>query len=115
MVRLAAGRRPARVCDPPLNTRRIPMTVTAQEREQQLKQAEEILFSGPQKLGFANGLFFGQFNAAQINPYPELNPDERDIVAKAVSDVRRFAEEKIDAAAVDRNAEIPSAVIAGLR
>src|SRR5438128_7325711 len=116
MVRLAAGRRPARVCDPPLNglTRRIPMTVTAQEREQQLKQAEEILFSGPQKLGFANGLFFGQFNAAQINPYPELNPDERDIVAKAVSDVRRFAEEKIDAAAIDRNAEIPSAVIAGL-
>ena len=90
------------------------MTVTAQEREQQLKQAEEILFSGPQKLGFANGLFFGQFNAAQINPYPELNPDERDIVAKAVRDVRRFAEEKIDAAAIDCNAEIPSEVIAGL-
>jgi acyl-CoA dehydrogenase family protein 9 len=90
------------------------MTVTAQEREQQLKQAEEILFSGPQKLGFANGLFFGQFNAAQINPYPELEPEKREIVAKAVSDVRRFAEEKIDAAAIDRNAEIPSEVIAGL-
>src|SRR5207237_8299709 len=30
------------------------------------------------------------------------------------SDVRRFAEEKIDAAAIDRNAEIPPEVIAGL-
>src|SRR6266404_7999030 len=95
-------------------TRRNPMTVTAQEREQQLKQAEEILFSGPQKLGFANGLFFGQFNAAQIYPYPEIQPEERDIVAKAVNDVRRFVEEKIDAAAIDRNAEIPSEVTAGL-
>jgi acyl-CoA dehydrogenase family protein 9 len=90
------------------------MPVTAQEREQQIKQAEEILFAGPQKLGFANGLFFGHFSAAQISPYPELKPEEREVVAKAVSDVRRFAEEKIDAAAIDRNAEIPPEVIAGL-
>src|SRR5579871_4147422 len=90
------------------------MTVTAQEREQQIKQAEEVLFSGPQQLGFANGLFFGQFNAAQIDPYPELKPEERDAVAKAVSDVRRFAQEKIHAATIDRNAEIPEDVIRGL-
>src|SRR5437588_7692020 len=90
------------------------MTVTAQEREQQIKQAEEILFSGPQHLGFANALFFGQFNAAQITPYPEIKPEEREVVAKAVNEVRRFAEEKIDATAIDRNAEIPSEVIAGL-
>ncbi len=90
------------------------MPVTAQEREQQIKQAEEILFSGPQHLGFANGLFFGHFNAPQIHPYPEIKPEEREIVTKAVNDVRRFAEEKIDAAAIDRNAEIPAGVIAGL-
>jgi alkylation response protein AidB-like acyl-CoA dehydrogenase len=90
------------------------MPVTVQEREQQIKQAEEILFSDPQQLGFANGVFFGHFNAAQIYPYPELKPDEKDTVAKAVSEVRRFAEEKIDAAAIDRNAEIPADVIAGL-
>src|SRR5690349_19458689 len=90
------------------------MPVTAQEREQQIKQAEEILFSGPQKLGFANGIFFGHFNAAQIYPYPELQPEERDAVAKAVQEVRLFAQERIDAAAIDRNAEIPTEVIAGL-
>src|SRR5690348_1240467 len=90
------------------------MPVTAQDREDQIKQAEEILFSGPQTVGFANGIFFGHFNAAQIYPYPELGPEERQVAAKAVSDVRRFAEERIDAAAIDRDAEIPSEVIAGL-
>jgi alkylation response protein AidB-like acyl-CoA dehydrogenase len=90
------------------------MPVTAQEREQQIKQVEEVLFSGPQRLGFANGLFFGHFNPAQLYPYPELKAEERDAVAKAVSDVRRFAQEKIDATAIDRNAEIPADVVAGL-
>src|SRR5438128_525394 len=90
------------------------MVVTVQEREQQIKQAEEILFSGPQELGFANGLFFGHFNASALYPYPELKPEERATVTQAVEEVRRFAEEKIDATAIDRNAEIPSDVIAGL-
>src|SRR5690242_3376863 len=90
------------------------MPVTAHEREQQIKQAEEILFSGPQQLGFANGLFFGHFNAGQLYPYPVLKPEERDAVAKAVNDLRRFAQEKIDAAAIDRNAEIPHEVVTGL-
>jgi alkylation response protein AidB-like acyl-CoA dehydrogenase len=90
------------------------MPITAQEREQQIKQVEEILFSGPQRLEFANGLFFGHFNAAQIYTYPDLKAEEREGVAKAVNDVRRFAQEKIDAAAIDRNAEIPADVIAGL-
>src|SRR5438094_4114121 len=90
------------------------MPVTVQEREQQIKQAEEILFSGPQALGFANGLFLGKFEPGQIYPYPELKPDERDVVTKAVQEVRRFADEKIDAAAIDRNAAIPPGVIVGL-
>jgi alkylation response protein AidB-like acyl-CoA dehydrogenase len=90
------------------------MVVTAQDRQAQIKQAEEILFSGPQQLGFANGLFFGHFNAAQIYPYPEVQPQERDQVAKAVADVRRYCDEHIDAAAIDRNAEIPPDVVRGL-
>ena len=90
------------------------MPVTAQEREQQIKQAEEVLFSGPQKLGFANGLFFGHFNAAQLYPYPQLKPEAREVVAKSVAEVRRFCDEKIDAAAIDRAADIPAFVIAGL-
>jgi alkylation response protein AidB-like acyl-CoA dehydrogenase len=90
------------------------MPVTALDRREQIKQAEEILFSGPQELGFANGLFFGRYNASQIHPYPEIRPEERDKVARAVSEVRRFCDEHIDAAAIDRKAEIPTEVVHGL-
>ncbi len=90
------------------------MPVTAQDRQEQIRQAEEILFSGPQKLGFANGLFFGHFNAAQIYPYPELKPEERESVHRAMAEVRRYCDEHIDAAAIDRNAEIPQEVVEGL-
>jgi alkylation response protein AidB-like acyl-CoA dehydrogenase len=90
------------------------MALTAEQLAQQKKEAEELLFSGPQTLGFAKGLFFGQFNASLVFPYPQLKPEEREEVAQAVADVRRFAEEKIDPAAIDRNADIPPEVINGL-
>src|SRR5712691_6925894 len=90
------------------------MALTAAQLEQQKKQAEELLFSGPQSLGFAKALFFGHFNAPLVFPYPQVKPEERPIVERAVADVRKYAEEKIDAAAIDRNADIPPEVVAGL-
>jgi alkylation response protein AidB-like acyl-CoA dehydrogenase len=90
------------------------MALTAEQLAQQKQQAEEILFSGPQKLGFAKGLFFGLFQAPLIFPYPELKKDESEIVDQAVADLRHFAAEKWDAPAIDRNAEIPAEVIEGL-
>src|SRR5881296_3850073 len=90
------------------------MALTPQQLEEQKKQAEELLFSGPQTLGFAKGLFFGHFNAPLLFPYPELSHEEAPVVEQAIAAVRRFAEEHIDAAAIDRNAEIPASVIAGL-
>lgn len=90
------------------------MPLTAQQIEQQKKQAEELLFSGPQVLGFAKGLFFGHFNAPLVFPYPGLKQTEQAEVDRAVAEVRRYAEEHIDAAAIDRNADIPREVIDGL-
>ncbi len=90
------------------------MALTAAQLEQQRKQAEELLFSGPQTLGFAKALFFGHFNAPLLFPYPEIEPKERDLIAKAVADVRRFCDENIDAAAIDRDADIPAEVVSGL-
>jgi alkylation response protein AidB-like acyl-CoA dehydrogenase len=90
------------------------MALTAAQIEQQKKQAEELLFSGPQTLGFAKALFFGHFNAPLLFPYPEIKPEERDLIAKTVADVRRFCEEKIDPAAIDKDADIPAEVVAGL-
>jgi hypothetical protein len=90
------------------------MALTPEQLEQQKKQAEELLFSGPQTLGFAKGLFFGHFNAPLVFPYPQIKPEERETVDKAVAELRRFADAQLDPMAVDRNAEIPPEVISGL-
>jgi alkylation response protein AidB-like acyl-CoA dehydrogenase len=90
------------------------MALTAQQIAEQQKQAEELLFSGPQTMGFAKALFFGQFNATLVFPYPQIRPEERAEADAALAEVRRFAEEVIDPAAIDRNADIPQEVIQGL-
>jgi alkylation response protein AidB-like acyl-CoA dehydrogenase len=90
------------------------MPLTKEQLAQQQKQAEEILLSGPQELGFAKGLFFGHFNAPLLFPYPVLPAEQQAAVDQKVAEVRRFCEEHIDPAAIDRNAEIPPDVVAGL-
>src|SRR4051812_49489396 len=81
------------------------------ERARQVRQAEELLFSGPSRSGFAKALFRGEFRADVLFPYPELPPDEHARVDQAVAAVRQFADAHIDAAAIDRQADIPADVI----
>ena len=83
-------------------------------RAEQLEQAEELLFSGAARAGFAKALFRGEFRGKAIFPYPELTASERPVVEEAVAAVRAFAEQHIDAAAIDRDADIPRSVIDGL-
>jgi alkylation response protein AidB-like acyl-CoA dehydrogenase len=90
------------------------MALTTAQIEQQQKQAEELLFSGPQTLGFAKGLFFGHFNGSMLFPYPQLKPEERETTNNAIEEVRLFCKQHIDADAIDRNAEIPPSVVDGL-
>src|ERR1700722_8563619 len=90
------------------------MALTREQMAEQQKQAEELLFSGPQKLGFAKGLFFGHFNAPLLFPYPELPLALRETVDQSLAEVRRYCDDHIDADAIDRNAEIPDDVVAGL-
>jgi alkylation response protein AidB-like acyl-CoA dehydrogenase len=90
------------------------MALTAAQIAQQQKQAEELLGATPETLGFAKALFFGHFNAPLLFPYPEIKAEERETVNKSVAEVRRFLDDKVDAAAIDRFADIPPEVIAGL-
>src|SRR4051794_23207511 len=90
------------------------MALTKEQVEQQRKQAEELLFSGPQTLGFAKGLFFGHFNAPLLFPYPEVSPRERPALDATLAEVRAFCRDHIDAAAIDREARIPDSVVEGL-
>ncbi len=87
------------------------MALTAEQISQQKKEAEELLGAEPEQLGFAKALFAGQFNTPWLFPYPELKADVKPVVEDAVAQVRRFVEQSLDAAAVDRQADIPPAVI----
>src|SRR5438105_9633435 len=60
-------------------------------RAQQVRQAEELLFSGPATSGFAKALFRGEFRGEALFPYPELAEGERSTVEEAVAAVRAFA------------------------
>jgi len=77
-----------------------------------MKQAEEVLGDRMHQVGFAKGLFFGQYLGYKLQPYPDLNRDPR--TAEKVAELRRYCQEHIDAVAIDRNAEIPQSVVDGL-
>jgi acyl-CoA dehydrogenase family protein 9 len=90
------------------------MALSAAQLEQQKKQAEELLFSGPETLGLAKGLFFGHFNANYAFPYPQLPAGTQATVDQAVAKMRKFCEERIDSFAIDRQKDIPQTVVDGL-
>lgn len=83
-------------------------------QQKQLKQAEELLFSGPQEVGFAKELFFGRFLREAIFPYPCPSESERRAGDAAVTEVQRFVTAHIDPAVIDREADIPPETIRGL-
>ena len=84
------------------------------ERARQVRQAEELLFAEPSAGGFAKALFRGDFRGDVLFPYPELPAAERAEVEESVTALRQFAGSSIDAAEIDRSADIPRSVIDGL-
>ena len=90
------------------------LSETEIQRQKEIKQAEELLFSGRQELGFAKGLFLGDFVADWAMPYPRLTEKQEAEVKQAVSELRRFLDEHLDSDWIDRNADIPREVIDGL-
>jgi acyl-CoA dehydrogenase family protein 9 len=63
---------------------------------------------------FVKGFFFGAIQEDLVIPFPEMDPSEVEELEIVLSAFRRFAEEKIDAVAIDQAAEIPREVIRGL-
>ena len=82
------------------------------QREEQMKQAEEILGDRLHQVGFVKGLFFGQYLHDRLLPYPDL--PQAGQVADLTAELRQFCNSKIDPVAIDRNAEIPTDVVRGL-
>jgi len=91
------------------------MTATLTElQKKQIAQAEELLFSGPEKEGFAKELYFGRFRAESVMPFPEVTGEAKRMGDEAVARVKKFCLEHIDPVKIDRDAMIPDSVIHGL-
>ncbi len=90
------------------------MPTMTELQQKQIEQAEELLFSGPQKAGFAKELFFGKFRTESIVPYPVLPEAERQIGDQAVAEIIEFFEQHVDPAKIDQEEDIPQSVIDGL-
>ena len=79
-----------------------------------MQQAEELLFTGPQALGFVKGLFAGHFVSDWVMPYPRIAAAEQPRIDKTLSELRQFLDQHLDPAEIDRQADIPRDVIDGL-
>lgn len=84
------------------------------EREKQMRQAEEVLGTMPQKHGVAKGLFEGRFVADWVFPYPRLPRQQQAEVERAVTQLETFCDANLDPERIDRQADIPRDVIDGL-
>ncbi len=90
------------------------LSETEIQRQKEIKQAEELLFTGKQELGFAKGLFLGDFIADWAMPYPKITDAQQAKLDRALTEVRQFLDEHLDATAIDLKADIPREVIDGL-
>jgi acyl-CoA dehydrogenase family protein 9 len=84
------------------------------ERQKEIQQAEELLFAGPQALGFAKGLFQGHFVSDWVMPYPHIAPAQQAKLDKSLAELCQYLDDHLDPVAIDREAEIPRSVIDGL-
>jgi acyl-CoA dehydrogenase family member 9 len=84
------------------------------QRQKEMQQAEELLFSGRQELGFAKGLFLGNFVADWVMPYPRLEATRQTDLESALAEVRQMLDRDLDPDWIDRNADIPRNLIDGL-
>src|SRR5438046_9258197 len=90
------------------------MTETEAQRQKEIQQAEELLFTGPQALGFVKGLFQGHFVSDWVMPYPRIAAPEQPKIDQTLSELRKFLDEHLEPAEIDRQADIPRDVINGL-
>src|SRR6266576_2470013 len=84
------------------------------QRQKEIQQAEELLFAGPQALGFAKGLFQGHFVSDWVMPYPRIPEAQQGELDETLTELRKFLNADLDPAEIDRQAEIPPSVIDGL-
>jgi alkylation response protein AidB-like acyl-CoA dehydrogenase len=86
--------------------------VTADEAREVAEAAREEQWAAP---SFVRDLFLGKLRMDLIHPYPEQDPDEVARAKPFLDKLARFLREDVDSDRIDREGEIPEAVIDGLR
>jgi len=64
---------------------------------------------------FMKSLFFGVIDESLIFPWPEPGAQEVDTLRALLDGVRRYFQQHVDSAAIDRDQRIPDEVLAGLK
>lgn len=82
--------------------------------DQQKRLAEELLFSEKKALSFAKHLYFGKFYSQAVSPFPVQSEEDQKAFDDLYAKVKIFVEQQIDPEWIDRHANIPTSVIAGL-
>src|SRR5438067_3005406 len=86
--------------------------VSADEAREVAEAAREQQWAAP---SFVRDLFLGRLRMALIDPYPERDPEEVARAQPSLDKLARFVRDNVDSDRIDREGEIPDAVIAGLR
>jgi acyl-CoA dehydrogenase family member 9 len=66
------------------------MTEAELQRQKEMQQAEELLFTGPQALGFVKGLFAGHFVSDWVMPYPRIPVAQQTQLDQTLQELRAF-------------------------
>src|SRR5256886_9344938 len=99
----------------------VPMatTVTPPERKVSADEAREVAEAAREQEwaapSFVRDLFLGRLRLALVHPYPEQDAGETRRAQPFLEKLERFLREHVDSDRIDREGEIPEAVIQGLR
>ena len=86
--------------------------VSADEAREVAEAAREKEWAAP---SFVRDLFLGKLRMDLIHPHPRQDPEEERRAQPFLEALEKFLREKIDSDRIDREGEIPEAVIQGLR
>ncbi len=90
------------------------MPVDAAHQEEQIRFAEELLFSGEKLPSFTKSIFMGICDSKRVIPFPRPSAEEEQNTERIINEIRRFSDDHLDPDWIDRNSEIPNEVIRGL-
>src|SRR6266702_4178924 len=94
-------------------------TATAPERQVSAEEAREVAEAAREQEwaapSFVRDLFLGKLRMDLIHPYPEQDPEEIRRAQPFLEQLERLLRETVDSDRIDREGEIPDAVVQGLR